>query len=255
MSDAIAADGVTKVFPPRLFPRHAAHRRVLADVSLSMAFGEIVALMGPNGAGKTTLLEIVATVLEPTRGTVHVCGRDARRHPAAARAVLSYAGVSGHGFYARMPAGWNLEFFAVLNDMPRAEARRRAKAWLDKVGLGEAVATRVETFSEGMRQRLGLARAMMTDPSILLLDEPTRSVDPTFRRTVHQLLRDWCAGHPRRAALMVTHSFDEAESVCDRVCVLDAGRVVWTGPAREARLRGGFSDPAPREACVRAFRP
>lgn len=232
---ALVISGLTKQFPARRLSRLPMREPVLADVSLSVDFGEIVGIMGPNAAGKTTLLESVAMLVEPTSGSIEVCGHDVTRRPAGARAMLGYSGATGQGFYARMTAGWNLEFFAVLNDIPRNEARQRAKELLAFVGLGHAASARVETFSEGMRQRIGLARALIADPAVLLLDEPTRSVDPAFRHAVHRLLRQWCGEESRRAILMVTHDFDEAEAICNRVCVLDHGRLAWTGSARGAR--------------------
>lgn len=231
---ALAINRLTKVFPARNLFGGAARPPVLSDVTFSVGFGEIVAIMGPNGAGKTTLLEIVAMLVEPTAGSIEVCGRDVTRRPADARAMLGYSGAAGHGFYARMSARWNLEFFAVLNNIPRREARRRAEEWLAVLGLTDAMAARVETFSDGMLQRMGLARALIADPAVLLLDEPTRSVDPAFRQSLHGLLRRWC-NKDSRAALIVTHSLDEAEALSDRVCVLDRGRLAWEGSARGAR--------------------
>jgi ABC-2 type transport system ATP-binding protein len=232
---ALAIHGITKIFPAQPFFKVPPSAPVLSDVTFSVGFGEIVGIMGPNGAGKTTLLEIVARLVEPTTGSIEVCGRDITRRPADTRAMLGHSGAAGHGFYTRMSARRNLEFFAVLNDIPRDEARRRAKKWLAIVGLEHAMSAKVGTFSEGMSQRLGLARALIADPAVLLLDEPTRSVDPAFRQTLHTLLRRWCDENSRRAVLMVTHSFDEVEALCDRVCVLDHDRLTWEGSARGAR--------------------
>lgn len=227
---ALAMNGLTKVFPARRLAAAPPRPPVLSGVSLTVRFGEIVGLMGANGAGKTTLLEIAAGLVEPTAGTVEAHGRGRLD-----RGLLGYSGAAGHGFYARMSARWNLEFFAVLDNVPRSDARRRALEWLDVVGLGAAATVAVETFSDGMRQRLGLARALIGDPGVLLLDEPTRSVDPAFRRTMHDVLRRWCDAS--RAILMVTHSLDEAEALCDRVYLLEQGRVAWEGPASRARER------------------
>jgi ABC-2 type transport system ATP-binding protein len=232
---ALRISGITKRFPARRLFKAPPRPVVLSDVTLSIDFGEIVGIMGSNGAGKTTLLEIIATLIEPSGGSIEICGRDVTRRPAELRAILGYAGAAGHGFYSRMSAGWNLEFFAVLNNIPRAEARRRATELLATVELAHASSAKVETFSEGMRQRLALASALVADPAILLLDEPTRSVDPAFRQTVHGLLQRWCREKSRRAVVIVTHSFDEAEALCHRVCVLDRGRLVWEGSPRGAR--------------------
>ena len=242
---ALAVSHVTKVFPPRRLFAIAPGQAVLSDVSFAVGCGEIAGLMGPNGAGKTTLLEIVATLIEPTAGAIEVGGRDVTRRPGEARAQLAYSGAAGHGFYSRMPAAWNLEFFGVLNDLAREDARRRARELLALVGLEHAAAVKVETFSEGMRQRLGLARALIADPAVLLLDEPTRSVDPAFRLQLHRSLRRWCRERPERAVLLVTHDLDEAEALCDRVCVLDRGRLVWDGVARGARATAALREAAP----------
>lgn len=235
--EAVAVRRLTKRFPhARLFSAPA-NTPVLSDVSFSLGFGEIFGILGPNGAGKTTLLETVATLIEPTSGTVTVCGYDVVQHTAGARAGIGYSGAAGHAFYGRMTGQQNLEFFATLNDLPRAEARRRATAWLDAVGLAGASTRRVEIYSEGMRQRLSLARALVADPPVLLLDEPTRSVDSAFRHVVHGLLRRRVEASAPRAVVLVTHSLAEAEVLCDRVCLLDRGTLVWVGSARAVRGR------------------
>jgi ABC-2 type transport system ATP-binding protein len=224
-----------KVFPRRRFFAAKPPVPVLHDVSLWVPFGEVVGIMGANGAGKTTLLEIIAMLLEPTSGEIAICGHDTVKEAKAARACLGYSGATGHAFYARMSARQNLELFAVLDDLRYSEAQQRAAELLEQVGLAEAQSRQVETFSEGMRQRLSLARALIADPRVLLLDEPTRSVDRTFRHTVHELLRRRVQEKGGRAVVLVTHSLAEVEAVCDRVYVLDKGTVVRSGSARAVR--------------------
>jgi ABC-2 type transport system ATP-binding protein len=246
--DAIAVRALTKRFParPYLF-RPELGPPVLSDVSFIVRFGEVFGILGPNGAGKTTLLEILATLIEPTSGVAAVCGHDVVADAAAARCCLAYSGAAAHAFYPHLTGARNLEFFAVLNHVARPEARQRAATLLEEVGLAGAGRRLFQTYSEGMKQRLSLARALAADPAVLLLDEPTRSLDRVFRHAFHALLRRWIGEEPRRAVLLVTHSLTEAETVCDRVCVLDRGAVAWMGPARAVRA-AGVLDLAPHES-------
>lgn len=233
--DAVVVRGVTKIFPRQRLFASAPPSAALHDVSVSVAYGEVVGIMGANGAGKTTLLEIMAMLLEPLNGHVTICGHDVATDAKAARACLGYSGATGHAFYSRMSARQNLELFAVLNNMRYVEATGRAASLLEAVGLTPDQNRRVETYSEGMRQRLSLARALIANPPVLLLDEPTRSVDRAFRHTIHTLLRKRVHEKPGRAVVLVTHSLAEAEAVCDRVYVLEKGRVIRSGSARAVR--------------------
>jgi ABC-2 type transport system ATP-binding protein len=198
-------------------------------VTFDVRFGEVFGILGPNGAGKTTLVEILATLIEPTSGSASVCGHDLARSPAGVRASIGYAGAAAHAFYPRLSAAHNLEFFAAMNDVPRAEAKRRAARLLEEVGLDAGARRPVQAYSEGMKQRLSLARALLADPPVLLLDEPGRSLDAAFREAFRQTLRARVADRPDRAVVLVTHSLSEAEAVCDRGCFLDGGRVLSIG--------------------------
>ena len=215
---------------------------VLRDVSLEVFPGEIVGLLGPNGAGKTTLLEILATLLTPTRGQASVCGFDVAREPAQVRQVVGYCPSALQSFYPRINGVENLEFFAVLNDLSAREAKPRVLEVLDLVELDGASTVPFQRYSEGMKQRLCLARALLTDPPILLLDEPTRSLDPVFRRRLQQRLRATLAKDLPKTVLLVTQSMEEAEAVCDRLAILHRGRIVASGTPEEVKRAVGGRD-------------
>ena len=236
--DAISVRNISKSFPTRSGAfRSRPGALVLSDVSLSVRFGEIVGIVGHNGAGKTTLLEILATLVLPTSGTAAVCGHDVVRAAAQVRSCLAYSGGAAGAFYPRLTGEQNLELFAVLNDLSRAEARDRASMLLEELGLADARTHLFQTYSEGMKHRLSLARALVADPAVLLLDEPTRSFDGAFRHHVHRLLRRRIDENRSRAVVLVTHSLAEAEALCDRVYVLDRGSINWVGSARAVRSR------------------
>jgi len=196
-------------------------RRALVDVSATMRPGEITAILGPNGAGKSTLLSIVATLSAATSGTVSWGEVELRRN-SPHRASLGYVGHEP-GLYLDLPALDNLLFFASLYGVVDAPARSRAL--LDRVGLGDVPSDApVRTFSRGMMQRLGLARAILHRPSILLFDEPSAALDPagvTWLAT--ELAHERAAG---RVVVLVTHDLDAAAALAEHIVILRRGRVV-----------------------------
>jgi ABC-2 type transport system ATP-binding protein len=211
--------------------------RVAVDaVSLEVRRGEIVGLIGPNGSGKSSTLAVAAGVLDPAEGTVAVDGI-ARSADAAAFAMRIGFVPQQCGLYDELTAADNLFFFGKLYGLEGHDLRRRAIRVLSRVGLSGQAGDRVETFSGGMKQRLNLAVALIHDPPVLLLDEPTAALDPASRDALFadlSRLRD--DGH---AVLLSTHHLDEAELGCDRVAVLDQGRLAACGsPAELLRCRG-----------------
>jgi ABC-type multidrug transport system ATPase subunit len=216
----------------------------LDGVDLDAAPGEIVALLGPNGAGKSTLLRIVATTVVPDSGRAWVDGVDAVADPAGARRRTGLMIGDERSVYWRLSGRRNLTFFAPLYGLDRSEGERRAARLLDAVGLGGAADRPVYGYSSGMRARLSLARAMLPEPPLLLLDEPTRSLDPVaaagFRDTAKGLARD-----SRTCILFASHDLHEAVAVADRVIVVARGRVAVEERAADmdaARLERAFLD-------------
>lgn len=225
--DAIVLDSVSKVFRhrPALFNwlgrERSGETRALDGVCLRVPTSKILVLLGPNGSGKTTILKLISTLLLPDQGRVLVGGADTFRHSDQIRHQVGLGIAGARSFFPRLSARENLDFFAALDDVPRAERARRVEAVLASVGLSEESDTLVMKFSTGMYQRLGMARALIKRPSIMLLDEPTRSLDPASSAHCWELIREL----PRYESTVVvaTHNFEEAIRIADSVAILAHG--------------------------------
>lgn len=208
---------------------------VLADVSLSVGAGEVVALVGPNGAGKTTLVKVIGGLVEPTRGRVSICGIDALARPMDARSRLGVVLAEDRGLYWRLTARQNLEFFGVMSTLSAAEARDKASDSLRLVSLPDDDKL-VFGYSSGMRSRLNLARALLAEPPVLVLDEPTRSLDQASKEMLWGLLRG--LARDGKAILVCSHDLEGVARNCDRLAVLMGGRVQFDGVLSDI-ARGG----------------
>ena len=199
--------------------------QALDGVSLDVEPGDVVALLGPNGAGKSTLIRTLGTTVLPDAGTATVAGYDVVRDAVGARRSAGLVIGDERSHYWRLSGRRNLAFFGALAGMSRREAAARTARLMDEVGLADAADRPVLGYSSGMRARLSLARALLADPPVLLLDEPTRSLDPLaasrFRETAARL-----ADGRRAAVLFATHDLHEAAAVAARILVLSAGRIV-----------------------------
>ena len=195
------------------------------DVSFTVSRGEFFALLGPNGAGKTTTVHMLTTLVAPSSGAATVMGHDVVAAPAEVRRTLGMV-FQDPALDDRLTARENLEIHAVLYGVPRRERVARVDRALEWATLTEAAQRRVRTFSGGMKRRLELARALMHDPGVLFLDEPTLGLDPQGRRHLWERLE--ALRRDGMTVLMTTHYLHEAEA-CDRVAIVDAGRVVALG--------------------------
>ena len=213
-------------------PRERRWQQSVRDVSFEVAQGEFFGLLGPNGAGKTTLFKMLATLVIPDAGTAVVAGHDVVRAPADVRRVLTPVIADERSLNWRLSAAENLRLFAALHGIGGRAAAARVAELLGVVGLDEAGGKMVGVFSSGMRQRLLVARALLARPRVLLLDEPTRSLDPIGARAFRQFLREDVVGRHGCTVLLATHTAEEALGLCDRVAVLDRGRLLAVGPAR-----------------------
>lgn len=205
-----------------------APRAVLDAVTLSVPRGEIFGLVGANGAGKTTLLKILSTVLLPDRGSVIVDGISALAHPAQVRRKLAVVPADERALFWRISATENVRLFASMYGLAGQQRDDAVARALDLVGLGGAGRQQVGSFSSGMRQRTLIARALVTRPPILVLDEPTRSLDPVTARELRRFIRDVLCTELGATILLATHSTEEALQLCDRAALLVRGRVVAT---------------------------
>lgn len=196
-------------------------RTAVDQLSLTLGAGRVLALLGPNGAGKTTTMRMLAGLLAPTSGHAMVCGYALGQRDQDNDAIRARCGVvpEAPGFYERLTAKQNLQFFAGLQGLERTEIDRRVSAGLARFGLAERADDRVATFSKGMKQRLCLARALLHQPRLLFLDEPTAGLDPSATAELHGLVREL-----REAGcgiVLSTHSLEEAEALADEILVID----------------------------------
>jgi ABC-2 type transport system ATP-binding protein len=226
MTPALEFEQVTKDFSPGLGqPR----LRALDGVSFQVATGEIVGIFGDNGSGKSTLLKTAAGLLRPTAGRCRIFGLDATNP--AARARIGFQPESP-GFPDHLSGIEVLRFYAGLSGLVGTLAKARAERVLDQTGLASAATRPVRHYTQGMRQRLGFAQALVHEPSLLLLDEPTAGVDPQGVADLAALLRQMKAAG--RSVLLSSHLIDQAGEVCDRIVILVAGRMVYSGSRAEA---------------------
>ena len=224
---AVLLESVSKVFRhrPALFnwlgKERTGETRALDRVSLEVPSGSVLVLLGPNGSGKTTTLKLISTMLLPDGGRVLVQDFDTRRDSRAVRERVGFAVATERSFFPRLSARENLDFFAALDDIPRKTRAERVDELLARTGLPDAADTLVMKFSSGMYQRLGIARALITRPAVVLLDEPTRSLDPGSAAQFWNLVRELPA--QGATVILATHNFNEAVAVGNHVVVLFKG--------------------------------
>ena len=209
-------------------------------VSFEVRRSEVFGLLGHNGAGKTTTINMLVGLIRPTEGTAFVSGFDVLEDPLEARRRIGLL-PDNPGNYLHLTARQNLEFFAELADVPRGVAEERIAGLLELVGLTEWRDVRVETYSRGMKQRLGLAQSLVRDPDVLFFDEPTLGIDPEGTREIRGLIRR-LAEEQGKAILICSHLLHEVSRVCDRVAIMRWGRIVAMGTIQELRERLGVSD-------------
>jgi ABC-2 type transport system ATP-binding protein len=230
---AIAVRDVTMRFPlPKRYREWALHplraRRVvtaLEHASMEIEAGDRIAVMGPNGAGKTTLLKLISGLLFPTEGEVTVKGLNTLHHNAAARKSVGFVFNEERSFYWRLTGVQNLEFFGALDNLRGKELHERIRELMRLVGLEGAGDQQVGGYSSGMKQRLALARVLIADPEVLILDEPTRALDPVAsEEMVDLILKDIHRG-AQKTLLIATHRPEEAVRLCNKVMVIEGGRI------------------------------
>lgn len=201
-------------------------------IDLEVKSGEVLALLGPNGAGKTTTVRMLTSILQPTRGRANVAGYDVVKDAQHVRASVGVL-TENHGLYNRMKPEEYLDFYGQIYRMSLAEREKRYKELLVNFGLQGAVSRRIGEFSKGMRQKLALARALLHNPPVLLLDEPTSAMDPESARLVRDLIKDLRSGD--RSIVICTHNLGEAEELADRIAIIRRGKIIAKGTPAELK--------------------
>lgn len=218
-------------------------------VNFSVEQGEIFGLLGPNGAGKTTTIKMISTLLEPSSGKVLVNGFDTVKEPRKVRQSLGTVLAGERSIYWKMTARENLEYFGALYGMSRERAKVRAQQLLERLELSKRADELVESYSTGMKQRVALGKALMADPAILLLDEPTVGLDPQAARRLREIILELKA--EGRTILLTTHYMEEADALCDRIAIVDQGEIIALAPP--AALKASLAEERVIQLTVRGF--
>ncbi len=243
MTPAIAVEDLAKTFVKRRSIKEIVARpwakaeRVTAldGVSFSVEQGEIFGLLGPNGAGKTTLLKVLSCLIIQSRGRASINGYDTLAQEMRVKRSVGFVTSDERSFYWRLSGRENLHFFARLFNLPPSRVRRRCQELLDGLDLGDKADHAFMTYSSGMKQRMAVARALLHDPPVLYMDEPTRSLDPLAARHLRELIGGQLNRDEGKTILLATHNLAEAEQMCTRIAILHKARVRLMGTLPEVR--------------------
>jgi ABC-2 type transport system ATP-binding protein len=229
---AISAHGVHRVYDAK--PENVT---ALAGVDLEVAPGEFFGLLGPNGAGKTTLIKILTTLLLPTSGEARIFGFDVATDTRRIRRIMNMVAGGEQSGYGILTVREQLWMFSQFYGLASKEGWTRVDQLIEAVGLNEQRLQRVSTLSTGQRQKMNMARGLLNDPWILFLDEPTLGLDVAAARSIRELVLDWKAAVPGRTVLLTTHYMAEADELCERIAIVDHGRILAIGTPDELKRR------------------
>ena len=229
---AIAVAGLRRVYDVKPEPVTA-----LAGVDLEVAPGEFFGLLGPNGAGKTTLIKILTTLLLPTAGEARIFGFDVAADARRIRRIMNMVAGGEQSGYGILTVREQLWMFSQFYGLGTREGWHRVDELIEAVGLSEQRLQRVSTLSTGQRQKMNMARGLLNDPWILFLDEPTLGLDVSAARGIRELVLDWKAAVPGRTVLLTTHYMAEADELCERIAIVDHGRILAIGSPEELKRR------------------
>jgi ABC-2 type transport system ATP-binding protein len=235
MPFAVEAAGLTKRYRRQRSLVDLVHRRpvletdALTDVSLNIVEGEVFGLLGPNGSGKTTFLKLLSTILSPTSGTAKIFGADVLREPRKVRQMVALVTAEERSLYWRLSGRQNLRFFASLYGLDGRRVNAKIDELLELFVLTDAADARVAEYSTGMRQKLAIARGLLSNPKLLFLDEPTRGLDPAAAHSLLELVKKRAVEHFENTVILTTHIAREVEQLCDRIATLHHGSITYLG--------------------------
>jgi ABC-2 type transport system ATP-binding protein len=229
MTQILSIKGLTKTF---------GHKTVVDDVSFSAGTGEVLGFLGPNGAGKSTTMKMIVGFLTPTSGTAVVCGHDVSHDPLAVKAAVGYLPEGAPAYPDMTPLGF-LGFIAGVRGFDGADRRARVDRVVEMTRIQEVARQPIETLSQGFKRRVGLAQALLHDPRVLILDEPTDGLDPNQKQVVRELIRDMSQ---EKCIVISTHILEEVDAVCSRAMIIAAGKVVADASPAELKAQSGSGD-------------
>jgi ABC-2 type transport system ATP-binding protein len=229
---AIDVRGIRRVYETKPAPVVA-----LEGIDLQVEPGEFFGLLGPNGAGKTTLIKILTTLLLPSEGTAHIFGFDVVNQTKQIRRIMNMVAGGEQSGYGILTVREQLWMFSQFYGLPSKDGWRRVDELIEAVGLDEQREQRVSTLSTGQRQKMNFARGLLNDPWIFFLDEPTLGLDVAAARSVRELVLAWKAAVPGRTVLLTTHYMAEADELCERIAIVDHGRILALGTPDELKRR------------------
>jgi ABC-2 type transport system ATP-binding protein len=224
---AIKTEALSRIYKVRGARRGQARERLaLTDINLEVPRGEFFGLLGPNGAGKTTLIKILVTLLAPSAGRAFVAGYDVAQAADKVRPLINMVSGGESSGYGLLTLRENLWMFGQFYGMDSRTTWKRVDELLEVVGLSDRAHTRSSDLSTGLRQKMNIARGFLTDPEVIFLDEPTLGLDVGASRDIRAFVRGWMASRPSRTVLLTTHAMAEADDLCDRVAIINAGQVL-----------------------------
>jgi ABC-2 type transport system ATP-binding protein len=214
--------------------------RAVDDISLEVARGEVLGFLGPNGAGKSTTMKMITGFLSPSAGKVSIAGFDIESAPLEAKRRMGYL-PEGAPAYGEMTPATFLDFIADIRDIPAAKRRERVAEVVAKIHLEKVLNQRIETLSKGFKRRVGLAQAILHDPEILIMDEPTDGLDPNQKHEVRSLIQEMA---PHKAIVISTHILEEVDAICTRAVIIAQGQLIFNGTPHDLAMRSRYHSAA-----------
>jgi ABC-2 type transport system ATP-binding protein len=234
----MTAEHPTPAIEVRNLEKHFGPIHAVRGVSFSLRHGEVLGFLGPNGAGKSTTMKMIAGFLEPSAGSVAVAGHDVGEEPLRVKKAIGYL-PEGAPCYGEMTVRRFLDFIAEIRGFDGAERRARVDRVVGLVHLEHVLGQSIETLSKGFKRRVGVAQALIHDPGVLIMDEPTDGLDPNQKHEVRTLIREMAAD---KAIIISTHILEEVDAVCTRAIIIAAGRLLFDGTPAELRARSETGD-------------
>lgn len=216
----------------------------LDSVSLNIEKGEVFALLGPNGAGKTTLIKVLSSLILPDRGDIRIAGYDLKTQENLAKSKIGLVTGEERSLYWRLTGRQNLEFFGAMYDLSRLEIRKRIQNLNDILEIDD-LNKYFESYSTGMKQRIGLARCLISEPEVIFMDEPTKSLDPASANNFRTFIKERLVNKLSKTVFFTTHQTEEAVELADRIAIISNGRIKTCGRIEDINRNWGLKDDAP----------